>query len=158
VAQNGRSLQRVQDALARCGAVVEIERFPSSARTAADAARAAGCEVGQIAKSLVFRGAVSDEPVLIVASGANRVDPVKAGEAVGEPLAMADAGFVRERTGFAIGGVPPVGHHASLRIFLDRDLFAFERIWAAAGTPDAVFGLSPEQLRAVTGGTVIDVR
>jgi prolyl-tRNA editing enzyme YbaK/EbsC (Cys-tRNA(Pro) deacylase) len=157
MAQNGRSLQRVQDALARYGMALEIERFPSSTRTAADAARAVGCEVGQIAKSLVFRSAVSGEPVLIVASGANRVDPAKAGEAVGEPLAMADADYVRERTGFAIGGVPPVGHDASLRILLDRDLFGFERILAAAGTPDAVSATTPAQLQEFTGATVIDV-
>ncbi|MEX2540414.1 MAG: YbaK/EbsC family protein [Trueperaceae bacterium] len=147
----------MSDALAERGLALELARFPSSTRTAADAAHSVGCQVAQIAKSLVFR-TTGGEPLLIVASGANRVDVAKVAALVGEPLEMADAAFVRDRTGFAIGGVPPVGHDRTLPTYVDRDLFAFDRIWAAAGAPDAVFLLSPGQLLEITGGTVVDVR
>lgn len=157
MARSNRSMQRVSEALADKGLELEVEKFPSSTRTAADAARSVGCEVAQIAKSLVFRRQDSGEPVLVVASGKNRVDLEKTEPQVGGPLEMADAAFVREKTGFAIGGVPPVGHGEELAIFLDRDLFEYERIWAAAGAPDAVFAVSPEQLLQLTGGTIIDV-
>lgn len=157
MARSKRSMQRVSEALAERGLELEVETFPSSTRTAADAARSVGCEVAQIAKSLVFRRQDSGEPVLVVASGKNRVDLEKTAPQVGGPLEMADAAFVREKTGFAIGGVPPVGHDEELAIFLDRDLFEFERIWAAAGTPDGVFAVTPEQLLQLTEGTIIDV-
>lgn len=158
MAQSGRSLQRVSDALARHGLALQLQRFPSSTRTAVDAARSVGCEVAQIAKSLVFRTKESGDPLLIVTSGANRVDLEKVGAILGEPIEMADAAFVRERTGYAIGGVAPLGHDQTVRIYLDRDLLAFDTIWAAAGTPDAVFPLSPGQLLTVTGGTLLDVK
>lgn len=158
MAKASRSLQRVQDALIEQGLAVEVQTFPSSTRTAADAARSVGCRVEQIAKSLVFKSRRSGAPVLIVASGGNRVDLKKVGEVLGDELEMADANFVRERTGFAVGGVPPVAHEQGLAIFLDRDLFEFDRIWAAAGRPDTVFAVSPADLERITGGTVIDVK
>lgn len=123
--------------------------MPQTTRTAADAAKAIGCEVAQIAKSLVFRS--GDEAVLVIASGTNRVDAARLG------LTKADADFVREKTGFAIGGVPPVGHISPIRTLIDEDLLRFDRIWAAAGTPNAVFELSPSDLPRITGGAVVNI-
>ncbi|HLJ73991.1 MAG TPA: YbaK/EbsC family protein [Thermoanaerobaculia bacterium] len=143
------STSRVQAALAAAGLPAKVVEMPQTTRTAADAAKAIGCEVAQIAKSLVFRS--GDEAVLVIASGTNRVDASRLG------LAKADAEFVRERTGFAIGGVPPVGHSAPIRTLIDEDLLRFDRIWAAAGTPNAVFELTPADLRRLTGGTVTNV-
>jgi prolyl-tRNA editing enzyme YbaK/EbsC (Cys-tRNA(Pro) deacylase) len=119
--------------------------FPAGTRTAADAAAAIGCDVGAICKSLVFR--VGDAPLLIVASGANRVDEARFG------AEKADAAFVREQTGFAIGGVPPYGHPAPLETLVDEDLMAHDEVWAAAGTPRSVFPLTPAQLLERSGGT-----
>ncbi len=140
------SARRVQEALAAQGFAFEVREFPDSTRTSAEAAAAIGCAVGQIAKSLVFRGAESGDAVLIIASGANRVDPAKAEALLGEAIKRADADFVREATGFAIGGVPPLGHDRPLATLIDEDLLAFVEIWAAAGTPNAVFRLSPKDL------------
>jgi prolyl-tRNA editing enzyme YbaK/EbsC (Cys-tRNA(Pro) deacylase) len=137
------------------GAVIEMAQ---TTRTAEDAAEAVGCQVGQIAKSLVFRTERTNRPVLVIASGANRVDEKKMARLLSEPIAKADADFVRERTGFAIGGVPPVGHRESLTIVIDEDLFQYDRIWAAAGTPRAVFALSPQELQRITAGQVICVK
>ena len=120
--------------------------FPAGTRTAADAAAAVGCDVGAICKSLVFR--VGDEPLLVIASGANRVDEERFG------AVKADAAFVREQTGFAIGGVPPYGHPRPLRTVLDEDLLGYETVWAAAGTPTAVFPIAPDELVRRTGATV----
>ena len=152
------SAQRVQDALAARGFAFEVVEFPKSTRTAEEAAAAVGCTVGQIAKSLVFRAARSGRPVLVIASGSNRVDEAKLEALLGEPIGRADADFVREKTGFAIGGVPPVAHLEAPAAFVDRDLLAYGEIWAAAGTPNAVFRLSPQDLVAISGGTAADVR
>ncbi len=152
------SARRVQEALAARGVDFEVKEFPESTRTSAEAAAAIGCAVAQIAKSLVFRGADSGEAVLIVASGANRVDPAKAEALLGEAIERADAEFVRGATGFAIGGVPPLGHDRPLVTLIDEDLLAFEAIWAAAGTPNAVFRLSPADLSALTGGRIADLK
>jgi prolyl-tRNA editing enzyme YbaK/EbsC (Cys-tRNA(Pro) deacylase) len=152
------SARRVEAALAERGFAFEVKEFPVSTRTSAEAAAAIGCAVGQIAKSLVFRGARSGQAVLIVASGANRVDPAKAEALLGEAIGRADAEFVRAATGFAIGGVPPVGHDRPLATLIDRDLLAYDEIWAAAGTPNAVFRLTPDDLGALTGGRVGDLR
>ncbi|KZD06273.1 YbaK/EbsC family protein [Oceanibaculum pacificum] len=146
--------ERVQGALAAHGLGLEVREFPASTRTAADAAAAIGCAVAQIAKSLVFRAASTGRPVLVVASGANRVDEKKLSALIGEGIGKADADFVRARTGFAIGGVPPVGHLEPPIVVLDSDLFDLAEIWAAAGTPNAVFRLTPDQLQAITGGQV----
>jgi len=152
------SARRVQEALAARGFAFEVTEFPESTRTSAEAAAAVGCAVGQIAKSLVFRGRESGEAVLIIASGANRVDPAKAEALLGEAIERADAGFVRAATGFAIGGVPPLGHDRPLVTLIDEDLLAFEEIWAAAGTPNAVFRLSPLDLCQLTAGRTGDLK
>lgn len=145
---------RVQSVLGNGFSVLEFE---ASTRTAADAAAAVGCEVGQIAKSLVFRAKTSDRPVLIVAAGSNRVSEAKVGAVLGEAIGRADANFVRERTGFAIGGVAPVGHAETVVTLLDETLATFPEIWAAAGTPNAVFRLTFEDLKRLTGGAVADI-
>ena len=137
---------------ATLGDKFEVLEFDASTRTAADAAAAIGCEVAQIAKSLIFRGATSGRAVLIIASGVDRDDEKKAAAAIGEPIGRADADFVREATGFAIGGVPPIGHKTPPVTLIDDDLFQHETIWAAAGTPNAVFRLTPERLAELTGG------
>ena len=132
--------------------------MPESTRTAAEAAQAVGCTVAQIAKSLVFRARVSGAAFCVIASGANRVNEQRLAALVGEPIEKASPDFVREVTGFAVGGVPPVGHSTALRIFIDRDLRQHATIWAAAGTPRTVVPLTPGELEAVTGGTVIEVK
>ncbi len=152
------SLRRVEDTLAAKGFEVSVTTFPESTRTSAEAAAAIGCSVGQIAKSLVFRAAESDRPVLVIASGNNRVDTGKVAALLGEKIARADADFVRARTGFAIGGVAPVAHKEPPLVLIDRDLLAHDRIWAAAGAPNAVFPLAPEDLESLTGGQVAEIR
>ncbi|GIV59981.1 MAG: prolyl-tRNA editing protein [Rhodothermaceae bacterium] len=132
--------------------------LPDSTRTAQDAARAIGCTVAQIAKSLIFRGEQSGDPILVIASGANRVDTAKLARYAGEPVRRADADFVRERTGFAIGGVPPVGHTEPVTTFIDEELLQYEVVWAAAGTPHAVFRLRSSELQQLTGGQIRDVK
>ncbi|MAT84631.1 MAG: prolyl-tRNA editing protein [Gammaproteobacteria bacterium] len=144
---------RVQDHL---GPGYRVLEFEESTRSAADAAAAIGCPVAAIAKSLVFRQA-DGAPVLVIASGTNRVDEARVAAVLGQPIGRADADFVREHTGYAIGGVAPVGHPAPIRTLLDRDLLALPEIWAAAGTPNAVFRMTPAQLEALTGGEVADV-
>jgi prolyl-tRNA editing enzyme YbaK/EbsC (Cys-tRNA(Pro) deacylase) len=146
--------QRVQDALAARGFPRAVLELPRSTRSAAEAALALGCRVDQIAKSLVFRGIPSGRFVLVIASGANRVDEAKVGALVGEEVGKADAAYVRARTGFAIGGVPPVGHAESPETLLDEDLLQWEEIWAAAGTPNSIVRLTPAELVVITGGRV----
>lgn len=133
-----------------------VSTFPEGTRTAADAAAAIGCDVGQIVKSLVFRRA-SGAALLVVASGSNRVDEGKLAALTGEPVGKADAAFVRAATGFAIGGVPPAGHPSPVDTIVDEDLLAFDEVWAAAGTPRTVFPLTPAELVEMTGGRVADV-
>jgi prolyl-tRNA editing enzyme YbaK/EbsC (Cys-tRNA(Pro) deacylase) len=148
------SAGRVQKALDASGLTLKVVELPASTRTVVEAAQAVGCEVGQIVKSLVFKTSRSGRPVLILASGANRVDETKVEAHIGEELVKADAEFVRRHTGFAIGGVPPVGHAQKIETFLDQDLLQYGEIWAAAGTPNAVFQLSPAELVAITGARV----
>jgi len=152
------SAQRVQAVLAARGFDFQVREFPQSTRTAAEAAAAIGCTVAQIAKSLVFRGRDSDRPVLVIASGANRVDEASVAAVIGEKIARADADYVRARTGFAIGGVPPVGHLEMPQVVIDRDLLALPEIWAAAGTPNAVFRLTPAALTELCGGRAADIK
>jgi len=156
--QLSTSAQKVQDALAGHGIGLQVVEMPASTRTAADAAAALDCEVAQIAKSLIFRARSSDRPVLVVACGVNRVDEKKVAALIGEAMGKADADFVRARTGFVIGGVPPVGHAEALTTLIDADLLTFDEIWAAAGTPNAVFRLLPTDLVTITGGLVADVK
>jgi prolyl-tRNA editing enzyme YbaK/EbsC (Cys-tRNA(Pro) deacylase) len=148
--------QRVQQALRSLGVAARVVELPDSTRTAADAAAAVGCSVQQIVKSLVFR-AESGMPVLVLASGTNRVDVALVSSHLGVSLGKAHPDFVRSVTGFAIGGVPPVGHAQPLMTFIDQDLLALETLWAAGGTPHAVFSLTPQQLVHATGGRVVPV-
>ncbi|EJM95849.1 YbaK/EbsC family protein [Herbaspirillum sp. YR522] len=151
------SAQRVADLLASLGHDKPVVMLPSSGRTSAEAAAAVGCDVAEIAKSIIFRRLSDNAPVLVIASGGNRVDEAKVTALVG-PLGRADARFVRDNTGYAIGGVCPVGHVVKPVMLIDRDLFGFASVWAAAGHPHAVFNLTAAQLERLTGGTVADVR
>jgi prolyl-tRNA editing enzyme YbaK/EbsC (Cys-tRNA(Pro) deacylase) len=151
------SLARVQEALRALGGTHEIVDLGRSARTAADAAGAVGCRVDQIAKSLVFRLRESGRALLVVTSGAHRVDEARVAAIVGEALERADAEFVRAETGFAIGGVAPVGHAKPILTLVDAHLLAFDEIWAAAGHPNTVFRLTPTELVKMTGGRVVEV-
>jgi len=150
------SIERVRAALAAAGHPDTIASFPEGTRSAADAAAAVGCDVAQIAKSIVFRA--GSRAVLVIASGANRVDVGKVAAAIGQPLKRAEGGWVRDTTGFAIGGVSPVGHLAPPILLLDTDLMAFDPIWAAAGSPQHVFRTSPAELLRMTGAQVADIR
>ncbi|MEQ8603119.1 MAG: YbaK/EbsC family protein [Marivibrio sp.] len=150
--------KRLQEALDAFGLDLKVIEFPASTRTSEEAAEAIGCSVRQIAKSVILRGKRTDRPILVVASGVNRVDEKKVKALIGEKPGRADADFVRARTGFAIGGVAPVGHAEAPVTLLDRDLADLEEIWAAAGTPNAVFRLTPDQLARITGGQWVDVR
>ncbi len=149
-----RSALKMQQVL---GPGFEVLEFEESTRSAADAAVALGCEVEQIAKSMLFTAAESRRPVLVVASGPLRVDTRKVGELLGESIERATPDFVRENTGFAIGGVPPVGHDVAPVVFIDETLLRLDPLWAAAGTPNAVFSLSAEDLLRLTSGTVADI-
>jgi prolyl-tRNA editing enzyme YbaK/EbsC (Cys-tRNA(Pro) deacylase) len=152
------SAQKVQDALKSLGLSGKVVELPDSTRTAKEAAQTIGCTVEQIVKSLVFKGKNSHKPLLVVASGPNRVNEKRLGELAGEPIEKADADFVRQRTGFVVGGVPPLGHAERLDIFIDEDLLQYTELWAAAGTPHAVFPLTPTDLKTMTGGQVISVK
>ena len=152
------SAQKVQDALKALGLSMEVSELQASTRTAAEAARAVGCRVEQIAKSIVFRGKKTERPILVIAGGSNRVNEKAIEGYVSEPLGKADAEFVRRKTGYVIGGVPPVGHLERLETFVDEDLLQFEEIWAAAGTPTAVFRLNPSELVRMTGGRVVSIK
>ena len=150
------SAQRVQALLRDAGSNATVEMMSTTARSAAEAAAAIGCGVAQIAKSLVFRS-VGGRAVLVIASGTNRVDERKVAAALGEAIGKADADFVRDHTGYAIGGVAPVGHPPGMRIFIDADLANYDAIWAAAGHPHAVFRLTFAELARLTRGSVITV-
>ena len=145
---------RVQALLKEMGLEAEVIEFAETTRTSAEAAAQIGCSIAQIAKSLVFRAKASNRPVLVIASGVNRVDEKAVEALLGEKLGKADADFVRDKTGYAIGGVAPVGHATRPATFIDEDLLGFEVIWAAAGTPFAVFRLTPAELARLTGGQV----
>lgn len=149
--------QRVQDYLATFGKTFTVKQMPNSTRTAADAASAVGCTVAQIAKSLIFKDKSTGEPILVVASGTNRVAPEKIAMATGIELGKANADFVREKVGYAIGGVPPIAHKTPITTFLDPDLKQYTTIWAAAGTPNSVFQLNPHDLDKLTQGKWVDL-
>jgi prolyl-tRNA editing enzyme YbaK/EbsC (Cys-tRNA(Pro) deacylase) len=151
------AVERVRAALAQAGLAPEIVELPGAARTAKAAAEFLGCEVAQIANSLVFRAAASGSGILVMSSGARRVDTGKLALVVGEPIAKADAEFVRACTGFAIGGVAPVGHAGELVSFVERSLAAHAEVWAAAGHPNTVFRLTYGELLGLVGGRAVDV-
>lgn len=150
-----RSIERVTDALVAAGIDPRLKEYPASTRTAQEAASAIGCTVGQIVKSLIFKAAQTGGPVLALVSGDNRVDVEKLAATLGEAIERADARWVRDVSGFAIGGVSPVGHLTPPVTFIDADLAAKGELWAAAGTPSTVFAISFDDLRRVTGGSVV---
>lgn len=150
--------QKVQDFLTSRGFNVSVIEFAESTRTSQEAADRAGCSLGQITKSLVFKGKSSQKPILVLTSGANRVDEARLSGYAGEPIGRADADFVRAVTGFAIGGVPPVGHTQQMETYLDEDLMQYDTIWAAAGTPNAIFELTPADLQKMTGARALRVK
>jgi prolyl-tRNA editing enzyme YbaK/EbsC (Cys-tRNA(Pro) deacylase) len=149
-----KSLARVEAALAGAGVTVQVVEMPGTTRTAEDAAREAGCHLDQIVKSIVFRGDTTGHVVLFLTAGGNRVDAGMAAGLAGEPMGKADADLIRAETGFAIGGVAPVGHLAPVRTWMDPRLLDFDVVWAAAGTPRHVFAVAPGDLVRITGATV----
>ncbi len=153
---SGSSVDRVRAALLAAGHEDSIRAFPEGTRSAADAAAAVGCDVAQIAKSIIFRA--GSRPVLVVASGSNRVDMAKVAAAIGQPVKRAEGSWVRDATGFAIGGVAPLAHHTPPLVLVDRDLLAYATVWAAAGSPMHVFATTPEALLRMSGGAVADIR
>jgi len=152
-----KSAQKVAERAATAGLDVKIVEMPASTRTAEEAAAACGCRVGQIVKSLVFRGKASGRPVLILVSGDNRVDVKRVAGDIGEAIERADADWVRAETGFAIGGIPPIGHDRPLATYMDQALTRYDTVWAAAGTPNCVMALDPVRLAAVSGASIIAV-
>ncbi len=153
-----KSAQIIQDFLLEKGLETKVVELPASTRTADDAAKAIGCSVGQIIKSLVFRTKHTYKPVLVLASGPNRLNEKFITNHMEEEIVKADADYVREVTGFAIGGIPPIGHKKTMVTYIDEDLLKFQEVWAAAGTPHAVFSLNPMDIIAITGGKIISVK
>ena len=150
--------QKIQNLLNSLGYSYTVIEHAESTRTAQEAAERAGCELGQIVKSLIFRGKTSGKPILVLTSGANRVDEKLISQYAGEPIGRADADFVRQVTGFAIGGIPPVGHPEKMETYLDEDFLQFQVVWAAAGTPNAIFELKTEDLQKMTDGKISKVK
>ncbi|KGO15067.1 membrane protein [Clostridium botulinum] len=153
-----KSAEKVQTVLNEFGFKLNVMELSDSTRTAQEAANTIGCTVSQIAKSLIFKGKTSKKPILIVACGTNRVNEKAIQEYIGEKLEKADADFVLEHTGFTIGGIPPIGHKNPITTFIDEDLMQCDEIWAAAGTPNAVFKLTPKILSEITKGNIISVK
>lgn len=151
------AVNRVAAAARAAGLPIEVRMMPASTRTAEEAAAACGCGVAQIVKSLIFKGQSSGQPYLLLVSGKNRVNEKAVAGRVGEEIVRSDADFVRTATGFAIGGIPPLGHATLLTPWLDEDLLQFGTVWAAAGTPSAVFSVDPKALARATAATVISV-
>ncbi|HMK79647.1 MAG TPA: YbaK/EbsC family protein [Xanthobacteraceae bacterium] len=152
------SARKVQEAATALGLPIEVRQMAESTRTAQEAAAACGVTVGQIVKSLVFLGATSGRPYLLLVSGSNRVNEKGVAQHLGEKLQRPDADAVRALTGYVIGGIPPFGHASALATYMDRDLLQYDVVWAAAGTPKAVFRTVPAKLQAATGAVVIDVK
>jgi prolyl-tRNA editing enzyme YbaK/EbsC (Cys-tRNA(Pro) deacylase) len=150
--------QRVQDVLRAAGSSAVIREHAEACRTSVEAAVVLGCTVGQIAKSVIFKGETSGQSILVVASGANRVDVEKVAALASEKPGKADANFVREHTGFVIGGVSPIAHAKSGKVFFDQDLLQFETVYPAGGTPQAMFAIAPGELITISGATLADVR
>lgn len=156
--QLSASAQKIQNLLRELGYDYVVLERAESTRTAQEAADRAGCELGQIVKSLIFRGKGSGKPILVLTSGANRVDEKRITEYAGEAIGKADADFARVVTGFAIGGVPPIGHPEKIETYLDEDFLQYETVWAAAGTPNAIFELKTVDLQKMTGGKTVRVK
>jgi prolyl-tRNA editing enzyme YbaK/EbsC (Cys-tRNA(Pro) deacylase) len=149
---------KVQNALLSAGCQSQVRELPDSTRTAVEAAQACGCGVGQIVKSLIFILEPTGEPILVLVSGSNRVQEAGLGARMGGKLLKATADLVQQATGFVIGGVPPLGHASALPTYLDVDLLQYDVVWAAAGTPHAVFPVGPDELRRITGAKVVTVK
>lgn len=147
--------QRVQTALRQCGSSAEVIQVPDSTRTAVEAAAALGTTVAQIVKSLVF--VADNQPLLVLTSGSERVSTEKVRAIVGAKVTRPDADAVRRLTGYAIGGIPPLAHDTPMRVLMDPHLLDYDIVWAAAGTPHAVFGIAPQELRRITGAELADV-
>ena len=152
------SAQKIQDLLTTLGYPYTVIEHAESTRTAQEAADRAGCALGQIVKSLIFKGKESGKPILVLTSGANRVDEKRISGYAGEPIGKADADFARTVTGFVIGGVPPIGHLQKMETYIDEDFLRYPTIWAAAGTPNAIFELKTADLPIMTGGKVVTVK
>ncbi len=152
------SSQKVQDILDSLGYHCSVQESPVTTRTAADAAALVGCHVGQIVKSLIFKGETSSKPILVLTSGANRVNERQISSYAAESIQRADPEFVRHVTGFAIGGVPPIGHNQPMETYIDEDLLLYSEIWAAAGTPNSLFKLTPQELEKMTAGRIVSVK
>ena len=152
------SAQKIQDLLNSLGYNLRVIEYAESTRTAQEAADRAGCELGQIVKSLIFKGKTTNKPILVLTSGANRVDEKRIREYAGEAIGKADADFVRAVTGYAIGGVPPLGHVQKMETYIDEDFLQFQTVWAAAGTPNAIFELTTEDLQKLTSGKIVMVK
>jgi prolyl-tRNA editing enzyme YbaK/EbsC (Cys-tRNA(Pro) deacylase) len=152
------SAQKIQDILSALGYDFQVIEFNESTKTAQEAAERVGCQLGQIVKSMIFRGQVSNKGILVLTSGANWVDEKKISDYAHEAIKRADPDFVRAMTGFAIGGVPPLGHSHPLETYIDEDLMQYTSLWAAAGTPNAVFELSSSHLARITLGKVVRVK
>jgi len=150
--------QKIQDLLISLGYEYQVVEHAESTRTALEAAERAGCALGQIVKSLIFRGRESGKPILVLTSGANRVDEKRIREYAGEGIGKADADFVRTVTGYAIGGVPPLGHAQKMETYLDEDFLVYETVWAAAGTPNAIFELKTSDLQRMTDGNIVRIK
>jgi len=151
------SAKKIQDMLMEIGTPVQVVELSASTRTAQEAATALGCEMAQIVKSLVFVNKSSNQPILLLVSGINRVNEKAIEKAIGIKITKADADFVRETTGFSIGGIPPLGHLQPMDTYIDQDLFAWEKLWAAAGTPHAVFTLRSSDLLQLTSGKILKI-
>jgi len=152
------SAQKIQDLLYSLGYNYTVIEHAESTRTAVEAAERAGCDLGQIVKSLIFKGKESGKPIIVLTSGANRVDEKRIREYAGEGIGKADADFVRAVTGFAIGGVPPVGHVQNIETYMDEDFLQYETVWAAAGTPKAIFELKTADLQKMTDAKIVQVK
>jgi prolyl-tRNA editing enzyme YbaK/EbsC (Cys-tRNA(Pro) deacylase) len=150
--------KKFQDFLISRGFRNKLVEFPEGTKTSADAAMAIGCKIEQIAKSIVFIGKNSRQPILVIASGPNRINEKKIQALISEPVEKADASFVREQSGYSIGGVPPTGHNKKLKIFIDEDLMKLGEMWSAGGTPNTVFKLTTNELLEMTHGQVINIK
>jgi len=150
--------QEFEQLLKTLGFELQVLELSKTTRTAVDAALAVNCQLGQIAKSIVFKTTTTQKPILVIASGSNRINEEKIAQIIGESVEKANANFVLEKTVFAIGGVAPVGHPEKIETLIDEDLFCYQEIWAAAGNPNSVFKLSPQQLLKITGGRIIKVK
>ena len=152
------SAQKIQALLNSLGYNYTVIEHAESTRTAQEAADRAGCELGQIVKSLIFRGKTSGKPILVLTSGVNRVDEKRISGYAGESISRADADFVKTVTGYAIGGVPPIGHNEKMETYLDEDFLQYKMVWAAAGTPNAIFELTIDDLQKMTEGKITQVK